>query len=135
MRMPIASNHNRLLPRPIAHPRKPTMRIIMRNLICIDQVQPLLQIHARAEGFLACAGEHRAAELGLGIVPFPQSAELDGRFDGEAVHVGLAVDGDEEDVFGGEGDEGVRDVWVGVFEPGGDGVGGAGGGHFGGWGG
>lgn len=103
----------------------------MRNIIRLQDIQSLLQIHSRTERLLARSSEHCAAQLGFCVVPFPQRAQLDGGFYGEAVHVFGAVDGYEEDVFGGEGDEGVVDSWVRRFYPGGHGVFGAGGCHFG----
>lgn len=120
--MTIACNENRLLPRPIRHPTKPPIRILMRHLVRLDYVKALLQVHPRAERLVAGTREDGTAQLWLSIVPPPEGAELDGGFDGEAVAVLGSVDCDLEDVFPGEGDEAVLDVGIWVLDPGGDGV-------------
>lgn len=108
----------------------------MRYIPCIQNLQPLLEVHARAKRLLPGPREHGASQLRLGVVPLPQRAEFDGGLDGEAVAVLGAVDGDLEDVLSGEADDAVLDGWVGRFDPRGDGVFGTRGGHIvvsGGW--
>lgn len=43
----------------------------MRNLIRLDDIEPLLQIHARTERLVTSTGKHGASQLWLGIVPLP----------------------------------------------------------------
>ena len=110
MRMPVARNNNRLLPRAIAHARKLPWRIVVRDVARVQDVEALLQIHARAESPVACAGEDGHAQLGFCIVPLPQGAELDCAFYREAIARLWSVDGDLEDVLCGECDERMLDV-------------------------
>jgi hypothetical protein len=117
MSMSINSNNNRFLPRPITHPPKPTLWVFKGNVIGFYDIQSLLQIHTSAKCFLARACEHCAAQFGLGVVPFPEGAKLDGCFHWQAVHVFWAVDCYEENVFSWEGYNGVFDVWVWLFYP------------------
>lgn len=94
----------------------------MRHIIRLDNLEPLLQVHARAKSLFPGAREDGASQLRLGVIPPPQSAKLDGRLDGEAVAELRPVDGDEEDVFAGEGDDAVLDVGIRCLDPGRHGV-------------
>lgn len=94
----------------------------MRNLIRLNDIQSLLQIHTRAKRLVACAREHSTTQLGLCIVPLPQGAQLNCALYGKTIAEFGAVDCDLEDVLCGEGDERVDDVWVWCFYPVGHGV-------------
>ena len=54
MGVTITSNDNRLLACPIAHSTETARRVFVSNIIGVNNVKPLLQIHTRAEGFFAC---------------------------------------------------------------------------------
>lgn len=70
------------------------------------QLIPLLQICARAKGAPGTR-DHRAPQRRLGIEPIPQRGEplVLGRGDG--VELGRAIERDEQNVRGWEGEEGV----------------------------
>src|SRR5687768_15098840 len=117
MGMAIARNDDRFPARPVRHATKPTMGVFVRDIIRLDNIESLLQIHARTESLIPSSREHSASQLRFRIVPLPQGAELDSSFDREAVAELRSVYGDEEDVLAREADEAVLDVRVRVLNP------------------
>lgn len=89
----------------------------MSHVVGLDNVESLLQVHSRAKGLVACAREDGASQLGLRVVPFPESAELNGGFYGQTVSIFRAVDGYEEDVFSREAHDAVFDMRIWVLNP------------------
>ncbi|CAH0025741.1 unnamed protein product, partial [Clonostachys rhizophaga] len=60
----------------------------------VQDVQTLLEVHARAKGLVAGACEDGTSQLGLGVVPLPERTELDCGFHGQAIAVLGAIDCD-----------------------------------------
>lgn len=122
MRMPIAGDNDWLLPGPIRHSSEPTRRILMSDIVGLDDVESLLQVHSRAECLVACASEDSAPQLRLAIVPLPQCTELDCCLHWQAIAIFWSVDCNLKNVLAGEANNAVFDMWVGVLDPRRDGV-------------
>ncbi|KAI1374218.1 hypothetical protein F4677DRAFT_461532 [Hypoxylon crocopeplum] len=61
MRMAVTSYDNRLLPHVIAHAAKAAMGVLKGDIVSVDNVEALLQVHASTECFPARAREHGCA--------------------------------------------------------------------------
>lgn len=67
---------------------------------------PFFEVGACGEGS-AAAGDYGAAEGGLGVVPVPEGVELAVHISGDGVELLGPVEGDDEDVEAGEGEDDV----------------------------
>lgn len=89
----------------------------MCNIACLQDIKPLLQVHASAEGLFSCASEDGASQLGFRIVPLPKCTELNRCFDRETVAMLRAIDSDQKNMLSWEADDAVLDVRVRGFDP------------------
>lgn len=87
-----------VLPGPVA--------VVAAGHVALVPVVPFLEVGACGEG-AAAAGEDGAAEGRLGVVPVPEGVELGVHVSRDGVELLGPVEGDEEDVEAGEGEDDV----------------------------
>jgi hypothetical protein len=110
-RKPIDRRNDRLLPCPPTNTSKPTQWMSHLRRTQLHALTPNLpqldQVLSCAERLLTCASNDSDSEIGLPVKPIEYFAHLHVPREGDRVHGALAIDGYEEDIWGGVGEEDV----------------------------
>jgi hypothetical protein len=115
--MSIASHYNWFLACAVAATSKSTTWVFDCNIVGLDDVKSLLEIHAGAKCFLAGSSEDGASQATLTIVPLPEHTELDCGFHRQAIHVFGSVYCDKHDVFAWKLDNDMLDMRIWFVNP------------------